>query len=294
MWKTIGENVGRYRSYPRVVGETGGKDFIVAHASADRAALATAIVRGGFEFQGQKCSAPSRIYVPKSMWSDVRDRIVAMIDEIGMGDICDFRNFMGAVIDQRAFDRIKGYIDYARQHATIVAGGGCDATHGYFIKPTVVETADPNFKTLREEIFGPVVTVHVYDDAKWHETLELVDATSPYALTGAVFSQDRQADPGSRVGAALRGRELLHQRQADRCGRRPAAIRRRACVGHERQGRIEIEPGPLGERPDHQGEFQPAAEPPLSIHGRGIADLLQHQIADCRFRIQDFRAIWKS
>ena len=146
MWKTIGENVGRYRSYPRVVGETGGKDFIVAHASADRAALATAIVRGGFEFQGQKCSAPSRIYVPRSMWNDVRDRIVAMIDEIGMGDICDFRNFMGAVIDQRAFDRIKGYIDYARQHATIVAGGGCDATHGYFIKPTARRDRRPELQ----------------------------------------------------------------------------------------------------------------------------------------------------
>jgi 1-pyrroline-5-carboxylate dehydrogenase len=193
MWQTIGRSMATYRSYPRIVGETGGKDFILAHASADPAALATAVVRGGFEFQGQKCSAASRIYIPRSMWPDVRDRIVAMMDDIAMGDVRDFRNFMGAVIDRRAFDRIAGYIDYARTHATIVSGGGSDAGHGYFIRPTLVETADPAFKTLTEEIFGPVVTAFVYDDARWTETLALVDQTSPYGLTGAVFAQDRQA-----------------------------------------------------------------------------------------------------
>jgi 1-pyrroline-5-carboxylate dehydrogenase len=193
MWRTIGENVAHYRSYPRVVGETGGKDFIVAHPSADVDALAVAIVRGGFEFQGQKCSAPSRVYVPRSIWPAVRDRVVAMMDEIRMGDIRDFRNFMGAVIDRRAFDKITGYIEYARQHATIVAGGTTDAERGYFVRPTLILTEEPDFKTLREEIFGPVVTAFVYEDRNWAEILETVNATSPYALTGAVFSQDRAA-----------------------------------------------------------------------------------------------------
>jgi 1-pyrroline-5-carboxylate dehydrogenase len=193
MWKTIGQSIATYRSYPRIVGETGGKDFILAHPSADVAALAVAIVRGGYEFQGQKCSAVSRIYVPRSIWNDVRDRVVAMLDEIKVGDIRDFSNFMGAVIDKRAFDKITGYIDGARRAAKIIAGGTSDATKGYFIRPTLIETTDPRYRTMCEEIFGPVVTTYVYDDAKWLETLRLVDSTSPYALTGAVFAQDRQA-----------------------------------------------------------------------------------------------------
>ena len=193
MWKTIGASTSTYRSYPRIVGETGGKDFIVAHPSADAAALAVAIVRGGYEFQGQKCSAVSRVYVPRSLWNDVRDRTAAMIADIKMGDVRDFRNFMGAVIDRRAFDKIAGYIDLARHSATIVAGGETDAGKGYFIRPTLVETKDPGHRLMREEIFGPVVTAYAYDDAKWTETLALVDSTSPYALTGAVFAQDRAA-----------------------------------------------------------------------------------------------------
>ncbi len=193
MWKTVGENVARYRSYPRMVGETGGKDFILAHPSADPAALAVACVRGGFEYQGQKCSAASRIYIPRSLWANVRDRMVAMMDEITVGDVRDFRNFMGAVIDKRAFDKITSYIEGARTTAKIIAGGTSDASKGYFIRPTLIETQDPGYRTLCEEIFGPVLTVYVYDDAKWTETLTLVDSTSPYALTGAIFSQDRQA-----------------------------------------------------------------------------------------------------
>jgi 1-pyrroline-5-carboxylate dehydrogenase len=156
-------------------------------------ALAVAIVRGGYEFQGQKCSAVSRIYIPRTLWGNVRDRIVAMLDEIKVGDVRDFTNFMGAVIDKRAFDKISGYIEGARRSAKIVSGGTCDAIKGYFIRPTLIETTDPAYRTLCEEIFGPVVTAYVYDDAKWHETLALVDSTSPYALTGAVFAQDRQA-----------------------------------------------------------------------------------------------------
>ena len=193
MWKTIGASMSSYRSYPRIVGETGGKDFVLAHASADPAALATAVVRGGFEFQGQKCSAVSRIYVPRSIWPDVRDRIVAMMDDIKMGDIRDFRNFMGAVIDERSFDRITGHIAEARKTARIVAGGDSDKRTGYFVRPTLIETDNPSLRQLCEEIFGPVVTAYVYDDSQWTETLELVNATSPYALTGAIFAQDRRA-----------------------------------------------------------------------------------------------------
>ncbi|HEV7502673.1 MAG TPA: L-glutamate gamma-semialdehyde dehydrogenase [Vicinamibacteria bacterium] len=193
MWKTIGASMARYRSYPRIVGETGGKDFIVAHASADPQALAVAIARGGFEYQGQKCSAVSRVYVPRSLWSDVRDRTTAILRDFKMGDVADFRNFMGAVIDKRAFDKIGEYLVEARQSARILHGGGAKGETGYFIEPTLVEADDPGHRLLCEEIFGPVVTVHVYDDAKWDDTLRVVDATSPYALTGSVFAQDRRA-----------------------------------------------------------------------------------------------------
>jgi 1-pyrroline-5-carboxylate dehydrogenase len=193
MWKTIGASMSRYRSYPRIVGETGGKDFIVAHRSADPVALSVAIARGGFEYQGQKCSAASRVYVPESLWPEVRDRTVEIMKEIRIGDVTDFRNFMGAVIDKRAFDKIGEYVTHGRDNARIVAGGGVQGEEGYFIEPTLVETRDPDYKLLCEEIFGPVVTAHVYPDAKWEETLQVVDSTSPYALTGAIFARDRAA-----------------------------------------------------------------------------------------------------
>jgi 1-pyrroline-5-carboxylate dehydrogenase len=193
MWQTIGANMSSYASYPRIVGETGGKDFIVAHASADPQALAVAIARGGFEYQGQKCSAASRVYVPRSLWKEVRDRTVAIIEELKVGDVTDFRNFMGAVIDRKAFTKISGYVDDAQRNATIVAGGTVNGKDGYFVHPTLVETTDPGYRLMCEEIFGPVVTLHVYEDAKWEETLRIIDATSPYALTGAVFANDRRA-----------------------------------------------------------------------------------------------------
>jgi 1-pyrroline-5-carboxylate dehydrogenase len=202
MWKTIGGNMARYRSYPRIVGETGGKDFIVAHASADPQALAVAVVRGGFEYQGQKCSAASRVYVPRSLWKDVRERMESLIADIKMGDVQDFRNFMGAVIDKKAFGKIGEYVDEARETARIIAGGKTSGDKGYFISPTLVEAEDPAHLLLCEEIFGPVVTAHVYDDDKWAESLTLVDRTSPYALTGAVFARDRQAI--REASAALR------------------------------------------------------------------------------------------
>ena len=193
MWKTIGDNMSRYASYPRIVGETGGKDFIMVHPSADPVTVATAIARGGFEYQGQKCSAASRVYVPKSLWKKVKDAATGMMSDIKVGDVRDFRNFMGAVIDKKSFTRISSYLDDAKANAKIVSGGKAMGEQGYFIAPTLVETTDPGYRLLREEIFGPVVTAYVYDDSKWGETLQLVDQTSPYALTGAVFSQDRGA-----------------------------------------------------------------------------------------------------
>lgn len=193
MWKTIGANMSSFRSYPRIVGETGGKDFIVAHASADVDALAVAIARGGFEFQGQKCSAASRVYVPESIWPQVKERVVGIMQQLRMGDPTDFRNFMSAVIDKRAFKKISDYVEHGRANASIVQGGVAKGDTGYFIEPTLIETRDPSFKLLCEEIFGPVVTANVYRDSDYESMLRTVDSTSPYALTGAIFSQDRAA-----------------------------------------------------------------------------------------------------
>lgn len=195
MWRTVGENIAKYRSYPRIVGETGGKDFIVAHRSADIEALVVAIVRGAFEFQGQKCSAASRAYIPKSIWPKVEARLGALIKTLTMGDVKDFRNFMGAVIDKAAYETIKGYIDRAKKskNATVLFGGGCDASKGWFIEPTVILAHKPDYESLVQEIFGPVMTLYVYDDKDWEKTLKLCDTSSPYALTGAVFAQDRAA-----------------------------------------------------------------------------------------------------
>ena len=202
MWRKVGENIGRYRSYPRLVGETGGKDFIVAHPSADPVELAVAIARGGFEYQGQKCSAASRVYIPQSLWPEVRDRTIAMMNEMRMGDVRDFRNFLGAVIDRKAFTKISGYLDDAKQHARVLQGGTAKDDTGFFIEPTLIQTEDPGYRCLCEEIFGPVVTAYVYPDAQWADTLAVVDRTSPYALTGAVFSRDRRGV--MEAAAALR------------------------------------------------------------------------------------------
>jgi 1-pyrroline-5-carboxylate dehydrogenase len=195
MWKTIGENIASYKSYPRIVGETGGKDFIFAHHSADLRKLATAIVRGAFEFQGQKCSAASRAYIPASLWPALRSELEKDIGRIKMGPPSDFRNFFNAVIDQAAFDNIKEYIDFAQaaEDAEVIIGGGCDDSVGYFVEPTVILTSNPHFRTIEEEIFGPVITVYVYPDAEYAQTLALCDQTSPYALTGAIFASERSA-----------------------------------------------------------------------------------------------------
>ena len=195
LWQKLANNLANYRSYPRIVGETGGKDFIVAHSSADVAALAVAMVRGAYEYQGQKCSAASRCYVPKSLWPELRERLEAMIGDIRMGDPADFTNFMAAVIDQKAYTKITGYIEAAKADPSveIVAGGGFSDEVGYYIEPTLLRVDDPTGVVMCEEIFGPVLSVYVYPDESWSETLSLVDTTSPYALTGAVFSQDRAA-----------------------------------------------------------------------------------------------------
>jgi 1-pyrroline-5-carboxylate dehydrogenase len=193
IWQTVGGNLGKYRSYPRLVGETGGKDFVVVHPSADPQEVAVALVRGAFEYQGQKCSAASRAYLPKSLWPAVKERMLAMIADIKVGDIRDFRNFMGAVIDDKAFKKISGYIDDAKKNATIVAGGGYNDKTGYFIDPTVVLAKKPDYRLMCEEIFGPVLTTYVYKDDEWSHILEVVDTTSPYALTGSVFATDRKA-----------------------------------------------------------------------------------------------------
>src|SRR5579885_1566180 len=196
MWRSVASNMERYRSYPRIVGETGGKDFIVAHPSADVDALATAIVRGSFEYQGQKCSAASRIFAPSNLWPDLRERLVAEVRSLKVGNVSDFGNFMGAVIDGNSFKTQKAAIDEANAangKASVLVGGGYDDSEGFFVEPTVIETSDPDFRTLKEELFGPVVTAFVYPERQYEQTLDLIDGGAPYGLTGAVFARDRAA-----------------------------------------------------------------------------------------------------
>lgn len=195
LWGKIGQNIAKYKTYPRIVGETGGKDFVLAHPSARPAQVATALSRGAFEYQGQKCSAASRAYIPQSIWPEVKDLLTADLKSMKMGSPEDMSNFVSAVITEASFDKLAGYIDAAKKanDAEIIAGGNYDKSTGYFIEPTVIVTTSPKYDTMCEELFGPVLTIHVYEDAKWNETLKLVDETSPYALTGAIFSQDRYA-----------------------------------------------------------------------------------------------------
>ena len=204
LWRQVGERIGQYKSYPRLVGETGGKDFIFVHPSANAEEVANAAFCGAFEFQGQKCSAASRMYAPKSLWNDILEGIRRRADEVSMGDVCDFDNFINAVIDETSFDNISSYIEYAKaaSDAQIVVGGKCDKSKGYFVEPTVIQTSNPHFKSIEEEIFGPVLTVYVYEDADLEEDIKLCDTTSPYGLTGAVFGRDRVAV--KKVADALR------------------------------------------------------------------------------------------
>jgi 1-pyrroline-5-carboxylate dehydrogenase len=195
MWETIGANVGRYKSYPRIVGETGGKDFVVAHASAEVDVLVTALLRGAFEYQGQKCSAASRAYIPSNLAEEVKKKLVAGVNSFSMGTVEEFSNFINAVIDEKSFDKIQRYIEEVKSNdkASILVGGKCDKSKGYFIQPTIIETKDPAYVTMCEEIFGPVLTIYIYDENKFAEVLELVDGTSPYALTGSIIARDKAA-----------------------------------------------------------------------------------------------------
>lgn len=195
LWSTIGKNISKYKTYPRIVGETGGKDFVMVHPSANVDQVVTALARGAFEFQGQKCSAASRAYIPKELWSEVKEKLVAMVQSFKMGTTEDFTNFINAVIDERSFDKISNYIAEAKKDkdAEIIVGGGCDKSEGYFIEPTVIVAKDPKYRTMCEEIFGPVLTIYVYAGKDYEQTLELLDGTSPYALTGSIFAKDRAA-----------------------------------------------------------------------------------------------------
>jgi 1-pyrroline-5-carboxylate dehydrogenase len=195
IWKNIGNNIHRYKTYPRIVGETGGKDFVLAHSSADAKVVATALVRGSFEYQGQKCSAASRAYIPSNIWKEVKELMIEDLKSIKMGGVEDFSNFINAVIDEKSFDKLAAYIEDAKKdkNSEVIAGGKCDKSKGWFIEPTVIQVKDPKYVTMCEELFGPVLSVYVYDENKFEETLELVDTTSPYALTGAIIAQDRYA-----------------------------------------------------------------------------------------------------
>src|SRR5438034_3042993 len=212
LWKQVATNLTGYADYPRLVGETGGKDFILAHASADVDALATAIVRGAFEYQGQKCSAASRAYVPESLWPKLRERVLSKLGDIRVGDPADFRNFMAAVIDKKSFDKIKQYIHRAKRDpkVTVLAGGGADDADGYFIEPTLIQTDNPAYRTMCEEIFGPVLSLYVYPEGRWAETVPLVHKTFPYALTGAVFAQDRRAVDEAQASLRYAARSEEH------------------------------------------------------------------------------------
>lgn len=205
IWKSIGNNIHKYKSYPRIVGETGGKDFIVAHPSADAKAVTTAISRGAFEYQGQKCSAASRCYIPSNLWEEIKGYVLEDLKSFKMGEVSDFSNFINAVIDEVSFDNLAAYIDRAKQNPDneIIAGGNYDKSVGYFIEPTIIVTKNPKYETMCEELFGPVLSIYIYEPENWSETLDLVDNTSPYALTGAIFSQDRYA--------ALEATERLNQ-----------------------------------------------------------------------------------
>ena len=270
IWLTIGSDIRKYQSYPRIVGETGGKDFIFAHESADIEALVANLVRGAFEYQGQKCSAASRAYIPDSLWPQVKERLLDEIASIKMGDVCDFRNFMGAVIDKAAFKTISEYIDFAKHdpNMEIICGGTYDDTQGYFIPPTVVESKDPRSKLMSEEIFGPVLTIHVYPVRGVRTGDGAVQHDQPLRVDG----RDLRARPlrhrQSHQGAAQRRRQLLHQRQADWGRRRAAAVRWLARIGHQRQGRHLAQPRTLGLAAQHQGDVPAADELSLSVHGR--------------------------
>ncbi len=277
LWRQIGENLTSYRHYPRIVGETGGKDFVLAHPSADPDVLRTALIRGAFEYQGQKCSAASRAYVPRSLWKAIKHDLAEITNGLAVGDVTDLSNFMGAVIDDRAFAKHKKAIDraHATSHLDVVAGGTYDDSVGYFVRPTVVESSDPTDEMFSTEYFGPILAVHVYPDRQFSKVLDQMESFAPYALTGAIIAQDRARHRRRDPAAALRRGQLLRQRQADRCGRGPAALRRRPGVRHQRQGRLRGQPDALDLGALDQGELRAPEGPRLPPHGLRPTRLLR-------------------
>ena len=271
LWRTVGQNIAGYRGYPRLVGETGGKDFVIAHPSADPDVLTTALIRGAFEYQGQKCSAASRAYIARSVWDRMGDDFVpGRPARCAMGDVsADFSLFMGAVIDARALAKHADALARAKTRASIrvLAGGEVDDSDGYFVQPTVLACTDPTDEVFTTEYFGPILGVHVFDDADYDRVVAQAADVSPYALTGVDHRPGPRRDRGGDRGAPLHRRQLLHQRQADRRRRRPAAIRRRAGQRHQRQGGLHLQPDPLGQRPHDQGAVRAAGRLPLPAYG---------------------------
>ena len=274
LWSTVGANIGSYAGYPRLVGETGGKDFVLAHPSADVDVLRTALIRGAFEYQGQKCSAASRAFVPRSVWAKLRDGLVAETEALAMGDVADFGNFLGAVIDRRAYDKLAAAQEMARAELDVIAGGTASDEVGFFVRPTIAVGTDPTHSVFSTEYFGPMLAVHVYDDGDFDRVLAQVDRGAPYALTGSVIAQ-RPGGRHPRVGgAAVRGGQLLRERQADRRGGRPAALRRRPGERHQRQGGLDPQPPALDEPAHDQGDPRGADQrglPPPGLTASGRA-----------------------
>jgi 1-pyrroline-5-carboxylate dehydrogenase len=272
LWREVGQNIDRFHTYPRLVGETGGKDFILAHASADPEVLSTAMIRGAFDYQGQKCSAAARAFVPRSVWSRMGDDFLDQVRSLRYGDVTDLSNFGGAVIDQRSFDKNAAAIERARATPgiTVAAGGGVDDSEGFFVAPTVLLGEDPTDEAFCNEYFGPILSVHVYEDSPtaYADVMRVIDTGTPYALTGAVIADDRTAINEAAQG--LRRGQLLRQRQADRRRGRAAAVRRGPGVGHQRQGRLPPEPAALDVGTVDEGDVRPSAQPALPAPGAGV------------------------
>ena len=267
LWGTIGQRIGAYRQYPRIVGETGGKDFILAHTSADPEAVAVGILRGAFEYQGQKCSAASRMYLPSTLWPQIREQLVEQLAAMSMGDTRDFSNFIGPVIDGSAFRDHEAYLELGRTTATTIAGGQADSSVGWFVQPTVFQVDDPRHRLMAEEIFGPIATVFVYEPSAWRETLALVDGTSPYALTGALFARDRRVIHEASEALRFAAGNFYINDKPTGAVVGPTALRRIAGIGDQRQGRIDPQPAAVDQPPRHQGDLRSAYGLALSISG---------------------------
>ncbi len=269
LWSIVGANIADYRSYPRIVGETGGKDFILAHPSADPDVLRTAMVRGAFEYQGQKCSAASRAYVPQSIWRQLKSDLADVTNSLAMGPVTDLSNFMGAVIDDRAFAKHAAAIDraHASSSISVVAGGTYDDSEGYFVRPTVLQCTDPEDQVFTTEYFGPILSVYAYPDRSYDRVVDQLEAVAPYALTGSVIAQDRQAINDASQRLRYAAGQLLRQRQADRCGCRTATVRWSAGIRDQRQGRCGAEPPALDEHAVDQGDLRAGGRPHLPAHG---------------------------